>query len=154
MSLQDTAKVQKHMLDVVIATSDAHLVLDDAPPEGHDLALQAHSTDNAMNDDDHAAAADNDIHRLHQVGRGTLNGNSGPADLSHIPPLPPLPQEVLDTLQDDPPPYAHIVRGVRRLHGDSQYIRRLLKCKICGFVAAEITPAWLLCQACRLLLCS
>ena len=106
-------------------------------PDGHDAALQAHPTDNAIHDDDHAAAADNDIHRLHQVGWGPLNGNSGPAVLSHIPPLPPLPQEVLDSLQDDPPPYAHIVRGVRRLHGDTQYTRRLLKCKICGFVAAE-----------------
>ena len=137
LSLGDIAKVQKHMVDVVIATSDAHLVLDNDAMPNHNLDDQASTRDNNMIDDDHAAAADYDVMRSHQSGRGDISDRSRAAGLSYLHPLPPLPQEVLDTLQADPPPYPHIVRGVRRLHGDNQYIRRLLKCKICGFVASE-----------------
>ena len=143
LTLAEVAKIQKHMLDVVIATSEAHLVVDLGEQFDHALQSQVLDSDSHSHDpsdltgDPLAADASDDVTRPHQSGNTRYHDMCKLAGLGAIQPLPPLSQDAVDSLQEDPPPYPHIVRGVRRLHGDNHYIRRLLKCKICGFVASE-----------------
>ena len=108
LSLSDVAKVQKHVLDVVIATSEARLVLDQEDPINHgsgpdnDGCSHDH-TDST--DDAHAAAAAaaQDVMRSHQSGSAVNRDKSSLAGLGTIQPLPPMSQEALDSLQEDPP---------------------------------------------------